>query len=70
MDLVNYVLANLPAILSAATSIVGAFAIIATLTPNTQDDTIVGYLTQAIHFLGANFGNAKSVPANPTPPAA
>jgi hypothetical protein len=43
-----------------AASIVGTFALIASITPTKKDDTIVGYLTQLIDFLGANFFKAKN----------
>lgn len=62
MDILASILADLPTYLGIATSAVGTFALIAAITPNKVDDTYVGYLTQAIHFLGANFGQAKSVP--------
>lgn len=40
--------------------IVGAFAAIATLTPNKTDDRIVQWLLDIVNFLGANFGKAKN----------
>ena len=48
--------ANWQNVLSIATSLVGAFAILATMTPNPEDDKIVGQLYKLINFLGANFG--------------
>ena len=42
------------------TSIIGTFALIASVTPTKKDDTIVSYLTGLIDFLGANFLNAKN----------
>jgi hypothetical protein len=47
-------------IMSIATSVVGAFAIISTMTPNPKDDKIVSQLYSLINFLGANFGKSKN----------
>ena len=47
-------------VLSIATSLVGAFAIIATMTPNPEDDKIVSHLYKLINFLGANFGKSQN----------
>ena len=43
-----------------STSVVGAFAIISTMTPNPKDDKIVSQLYSLINFLGANFGKSKN----------
>jgi len=53
-------MAKLPEYLMIATSVIGTFALIASMTPTKKDDTIVGYLTKLIDFLGANFGQAKN----------
>ena len=47
-------------IMSIATSVVGAFAIISTMTPNPSDDKAVNQLYKLINFLGANFGKSKN----------
>tara|TARA_R110002110_G_scaffold322595_1_gene535012 strand:- start:901 stop:1080 length:180 start_codon:yes stop_codon:yes gene_type:complete len=47
-------------IMGIATSVVGAFAIISTMTPNPKDDKIVSQLYSLINFLGANFGKSKN----------
>lgn len=47
-------------IMGIATSVVGAFAIISTMTPNPNDDKIVSQLYSLINFLGANFGKSKN----------
>ena len=52
--------ANWENVIGIATSLVGAFAIIATMTPNPQDDKIVSQLYKFINFLGANFGKSKN----------
>lgn len=51
---------NWTEILSAVTSIVGGFAIIATLTPNQADNKIIDAVMQLINTMGGNFGNAKN----------
>lgn len=51
---------NWAEILSAVTSIVGGFAIIATITPNQTDNKIIDAVMQMINTLGGNFGNAKN----------
>jgi len=43
-----------------ATSIVGTFALIATLTPNKADDKIAQWLLNTVNLLGANIGKAKN----------
>lgn len=40
--------------------VVGAFAALATLTPNKSDDKIVQAALDGINFLGANLGKAKN----------
>ena len=47
-------------VIGIATSVVGAFAIISTMTPNPNDDKIVSQLYKLINFLGANFGQSKN----------
>lgn len=50
-----------------ALAVVGAFALIATKTPNKVDNKIAQFLIVVINFLGANFGNAKNKEAVSTP---
>lgn len=54
---------NWGTVLGAVTSVVGGFALIATLTPNKSDDTVIQQILNAVNFLGANFGKAKNDPA-------
>jgi hypothetical protein len=42
------------------TSIIGAFAIIATMTPNEADNRIADWLLKLINLLGANIGKASN----------
>lgn len=60
MEFIAQLLERLPEILMALLSIVGGFAYIATLTPNTADDRFWAFILKAINFLAANFGNAKN----------
>jgi hypothetical protein len=57
--MVEFVLGNGLRILEAVTMVVGAFALIATITPTEADNKIADKLMKAIHFLGANFGKAR-----------
>lgn len=42
------------------TSFIGSFALLAAATPTKKDDSIVGYITKFIDFLGANVFHAKN----------
>ena len=59
-EIVCLLTGNYVAILSAVGSIVGGFAILASLTPNKSDDRIVQMILDVVNFLGANFGKAKN----------
>lgn len=48
--------------LPIVTSVVGSFALIATVTPNKVDDKIVQFLLDIVNFLAGNFGNAANKP--------
>lgn len=52
----NFVTTYLP----TALAIIGAFAAIATVTPNKTDDKIIQFLMDVVNFLGGNFGKAKN----------
>jgi len=41
-------------------SVIGTFAVIATVTPNTVDNRIAQILMEVINFVGANLGKAKN----------
>jgi hypothetical protein len=47
-------------IVQAAISVVGAFAVIASLTPNTSDNVISDFLLRCVNVLGANVKNAEN----------
>ena len=45
------------------TSVVGTFAVVATITPNKADNRIAQVLLDIVNFLGANLGKSKNDPA-------
>ena len=59
-NVMEWITDNWENVIGIATSVVGAFAILATMTPNPQDDKIVSKLYSLINFLGANFGQSKN----------
>ena len=59
-ELVSFVASNYVSILSSIPSIVGGFAVLASLTPNKSDDRIVQIILDIVNFVGANFGKAKN----------
>jgi|TARA_Y100000310_G_C20548404_1_gene746781 hypothetical protein len=60
MEGINFIIENWEALFSAVTSVVGAFAIVATLTPNQTDNELVDKVMKFINFFGANFGKAAN----------
>ncbi len=54
------IIANLPSYLEIITQAVGAFALVATLTPNTSDNAIVDFILKLINFGGANVGKSSN----------
>lgn len=60
-ELITNLTANLPVYLEIATQIIGTFAVIATMTPNTSDNAIVDFLAKVVNFFAGNFGKSKNV---------
>jgi hypothetical protein len=58
--MVEYIVQNSGALIEVVTQIIGAFAVIATLTPNSSDNAIADGLMRLVNFLGGNFGRAKN----------
>ena len=56
----NAILAALPQYVEILIQVVGAFSLVAILTPNTSDNAIADFLFKLVNTLGANFGNAKN----------
>jgi hypothetical protein len=47
-------------ILELVVQVVGAFSLIATMTPNASDNVIADFLLRAVNALGANVGRASN----------
>jgi len=56
---ISWVTSNAPALLQ----IVGAFAVIATFTPNKADDKVIQSILNWINRLGGNLGKAANDPS-------
>ncbi len=63
MEWITYITENWETLFSILTSVVGVFAMVATLTANESDNKVADILLKVINFLGANFGKAKNDPA-------
>lgn len=51
---------NAGAIVELAVMLVGAFALLATMTPNEADNRLAQFLLSLVNKLGANVGNARN----------
>jgi|DEB0MinimDraft_3_1074331.scaffolds.fasta_scaffold177689_2 hypothetical protein len=56
----DWLLENVGSLLDIALKLVGAFAVVATLTPNESDNAVADGLMKFINLLGGNFGNARN----------
>jgi len=56
----DWIIENGNAILEIALQVVGAFSVIASLTPNTTDNKVADALMRIINTLGFNIGQAKN----------
>ena len=56
----DWLLAHATELFSIITSVVGTFALVATLTPNESDNKVADLLFKVIHAFGANFGRATN----------
>ena len=57
----NFLIENASDLIEISLEIAGAFAIIASMTPNETDNKIADYLLKAINVIGFNVGNARNV---------
>ena len=57
----EFLISNATNLFEIALQIAGAFAIIASMTPNETDNKIADYALRAINIIGFNIGNAKNV---------
>ena len=55
--------ANISAILEIVVQIVGVASLVATLTPNENDNKAVDFVLNIINMLGANVGKASNDPS-------
>lgn len=62
-DIIAYLTVHWTDILTAITSLIGAFAIIAKLTPTTVDDTIINFLLKIINLGALNIKPAAKLEA-------
>jgi len=58
--MIEYITENATQLIQTLIQICGAFAVIATLTPNTSDNAIADFLLKLVNGLGANFGKASN----------
>lgn len=58
--MIEWFVANSQGLIELALSVVGLFAIVATLTPNSSDNAIADTLLRLVNTLGANVGRAKN----------
>jgi len=60
MELITGIFGWVSGHLSELLQIVGAFAVIATMTPNSTDNKIAQWLLDIVNFAGGNVGKAKN----------
>ena len=60
--MIEWITANGTNLVELMMQIVGAFAVVATMTPNTADNKIASVLLEAVNFLGGNLGKARNAP--------
>jgi len=60
--MISWITLNINDLVQVALQVVGAFAIIATWTPNTADNKIASTLLEAVNFLGGNLNKARNAP--------
>ncbi|MHA2064523.1 MAG: hypothetical protein ACXABY_09105 [Candidatus Thorarchaeota archaeon] len=57
----DWIIGNAGNMVDIALKIVGAFAVIATMTPNESDNKIADGLMRLVNMLGANFGKSSNL---------
>ena len=57
----DWIIENAGNMVDIALKIVGAFAVIATMTPNESDNKIADGLMRLVNMLGANFGKSSNL---------
>ncbi len=56
----DFLTENAGAIIQFITSLVGSFAIVATMTKNESDNKVADFLLKIINFFAANVGRSKN----------
>ena len=56
----DWILANASLVYDIVVQVVGVAALVATLTPNDNDNKVVASILKVINLLGANFGKAQN----------
>lgn len=62
-DILTYIQAHWDDIINAVLALIGAFTIIAKLTPTTVDDNILAFILKVVNFLSLNIKPAAKVEA-------
>tara|TARA_R110000824_G_scaffold17145_11_gene70079 strand:+ start:2489 stop:2665 length:177 start_codon:yes stop_codon:yes gene_type:complete len=57
----DWIVGNAGNMVDIALKIIGAFAVIATMTPNESDNKIADGLMRLVNMLGANFGKSSNL---------
>lgn len=60
--MIEWVTANMSELVQIILQVAGAFAIIASLTPNSADNKVASIILEAVNFLGGNLGKARNAP--------
>ncbi len=56
----EWLLANASLVYDIVVQVVGVAALVATLTPNDNDNKVIASILKFVNLLGANFGKAKN----------
>jgi len=60
MEQIQAVINTIVVVVPVLATIVGGFAVLASMTPNRNDDRIVQFLLDIVNFMGANIGKAAN----------
>ena len=63
MEQIQAIVDAIVKIIPTIVTVIGAFSIIATATPNKTDDKILQIILDIVNFLGMNLGKAKNDPS-------
>ena len=60
--MIEWVTANASDLVQIVLQVAGAFAIIASMTPNVADNKVAALILEGVNFLGGNLGRARNAP--------